>query len=238
MATKKSRKSSRYYQDYMRQRRRVQRFINRAEKRGYSFEYSLPPIPKNITQSSVSRLEKITPQLLYQKAEFISPMSGEILTGIEGRKLERKEAAIKAAKTRKTNQLFGDIRDDITYGDEQEFVDEHILDEIERLIDSFSTDGMTPNQAMFHLKNRNIIKEILNQRIIDEGRYTVAQRLNEYETAGDITSLVERIMYDSNSKSGAGAIESMIQHFASIINGGALTPETAQMLDDSFYGML
>lgn len=54
---------------YMKQRRRVQRFIRSAEKRGYSFpDNILPDIPKNPTKASVNRLAKLTPEKLYSKA--------------------------------------------------------------------------------------------------------------------------------------------------------------------------
>lgn len=90
------------YREYRKQRKRIQSFIRRAEKRGFVFENPLPPIPKKITEASIRRLSKLTPKALYKKAKYASEeTSGEIVSGTKGRNIERRRAAKKAAKTRK-----------------------------------------------------------------------------------------------------------------------------------------
>ena len=88
---------------YAKQVKRIKQFISRAEKRGYKFsEDVLPQKPKRITQASVRKLAKLTPEKLYQKAVYGGSASyGEIVTGTEGVKLERSFKAQKAAETRK-----------------------------------------------------------------------------------------------------------------------------------------
>lgn len=87
---------------YNRERRRIQRQINRMSERGYDVpENILPPQPKRITAASVRRLQKITTPKLYERSRFIDVETGEILTGSEGRRLERKSAARRAAETRR-----------------------------------------------------------------------------------------------------------------------------------------
>lgn len=88
---------------YSKQIRRIKQFIRRAEKRGFHFnENVLPKRPNRITQASVRKLAKLTPDKLYEKAEYASPLSyGEIVPAIEGLKLERSARAKKATETRK-----------------------------------------------------------------------------------------------------------------------------------------
>ena len=88
---------------YSKQVKRIKQFIRRAEKRGYQFsEDVLPQRPKRVTQSSVRKLAKLTPEKLYQKAVYGGLASeGEIVPAIEGVKLERSLRAKKAAETRK-----------------------------------------------------------------------------------------------------------------------------------------
>lgn len=89
--------------EYAKQRRRVQQFIRRAEKRGYQFSSNiLPDKPKRITKQSVERLRKLTPEKLYQKAEYGGEATGgEVVPALEGRKRERQLSAQRAAETRK-----------------------------------------------------------------------------------------------------------------------------------------
>ena len=105
---KKSKPQSPLIQEYRKQRRRIQQFIRRAEKRGYQFaENILPTTPKKITQQSVERLRKLTPEKLYKKSTYGGEATyGEIVKGSKARTLERKQAAQKAAETRKERQLY------------------------------------------------------------------------------------------------------------------------------------
>lgn len=85
---------------YNRERNRIKRFIREAEKRGYRFsDFSIPDKPKKITEASVRRLQKYNPKYLYEKATFLEPDTGEIVSGQRGRQIERKRAALKAQIT-------------------------------------------------------------------------------------------------------------------------------------------
>lgn len=90
---------------YKKERRRIQRFIKSAEKRGYEFVTEiLPSIPKRITEASIRRLEKLTPSTLYKKSKYHDPVTGEIISGERGREKERSQSARKAAVRRKEKQ--------------------------------------------------------------------------------------------------------------------------------------
>lgn len=93
-------------EEYRKQRRNLQRKINRAKKRGYIFSDDLmPSIPKRPTKSSISRLNQLSKDL-YKKARYIDIETGEILAGAQGRKLERRKAAYKAQQTKKGKKEF------------------------------------------------------------------------------------------------------------------------------------
>ena len=83
-------------QAYRKERKRIQSFIRRAEKRGYIFgENVLPTIPKKITQGSVRRLQKLTAKALYEKALWASPETGEALPARFGKQRAIKEGILK-----------------------------------------------------------------------------------------------------------------------------------------------
>lgn len=95
-------------QEYRKQRRRVQQFLRRAEKRGYQFDENvLPSTPKRITKKAVERLQKLTPEKLYKKSRYGGKATfGEVVKGTKGKELERKAAAQKAAETRKAREAL------------------------------------------------------------------------------------------------------------------------------------
>lgn len=81
-------------EQYRKERRRIQQFLRRAEKRGYLFEEDiLPPIPKAITKASVRRLAKLKPDFLYSHAHYVDPTTGEYMPAQRGRIEERKRSA-------------------------------------------------------------------------------------------------------------------------------------------------
>lgn len=88
---------------YSKERKRIQSFLRRAEKRGYVFNQGiLPDIPKKITPASVRRLQALTPEVLYSKAKSgVDIVTGEIIPAQEARRIARSEAGKKAAQTRK-----------------------------------------------------------------------------------------------------------------------------------------
>lgn len=96
-------------QAYRRERQRIQRQISRMTKRGYDVPELLPKIPKKITEASVRRLKKITTEKLYKESRFIDIETGEILTGKQGRLIENKQRAQRAAQTRRNKRKTSKI---------------------------------------------------------------------------------------------------------------------------------
>ena len=89
------RKASEIKARYMRERRRIQSIIYRAEKKENRIvdRTILPAIPKKITEASVRRLKGITARDVQEKAvTWYDPDTGEILgTGRQAINKERAE---------------------------------------------------------------------------------------------------------------------------------------------------
>lgn len=101
-----NRRKSPVQEQYRKELRRIKRFIKSAEERGFRFEADIiPEEPKRITKASVKRLSKLTPTTLYKKATAVSELSGDIISGTERRKEERKESARRAQKTKEERRI-------------------------------------------------------------------------------------------------------------------------------------
>lgn len=62
---------------YLKQRRRIQRLISSYRSKGIDVEYSLPKIPKKITQKSINRLTKVTSKTIQSKSYLPDFETGE-----------------------------------------------------------------------------------------------------------------------------------------------------------------
>lgn len=95
-------KKNKWLSEYRKERKRVNQFLNRAMERGYIFPERLFHDHKNINKQAVESLKKLTAKELYKKAQYSGwyvPEGKEVVSGEEGRKLERKAAAQKAKET-------------------------------------------------------------------------------------------------------------------------------------------
>ncbi len=63
--------------EYKKQRTRITRLIRSYENKGIDVQYNIPKIPKRITQASVRRLSKITPNVIRKKSYVPEPDTGE-----------------------------------------------------------------------------------------------------------------------------------------------------------------
>lgn len=67
-------------EQYKRERRRVLSLIRRYKNQGYDLEITVPAIPKRITQGSIRRLQKITPEYVRKHAYAPDIETGEKIT--------------------------------------------------------------------------------------------------------------------------------------------------------------
>ena len=88
--------------------RRIQRFVRRAEARGFEFDKRITDIKFNrskATRRQLERLKKLTPEKMYEKTQYASELTGgEIVSGKRGREIERSEAARKGQQTRQRRE--------------------------------------------------------------------------------------------------------------------------------------
>lgn len=92
MASRKRKKSANQI-SYEKELKRIKAFVRRAEKRGFRFDKTvIPERPPRYTKKSVESLKEMTANKLYKKATYLSD-TGAIVSGYQGRKLERQLAA-------------------------------------------------------------------------------------------------------------------------------------------------
>lgn len=208
-------------EEYKKQRRRIQSFLSRAKKRGYQFLNNvLPRQPKKITKASIRRLAKLTPDVLYEKATWVDPNSGESLRGVIARQEERKAAARRAAKTRKSNlaKEKSPIRN----------IDDTILSNFRSQIRRLDQEAANYFQgwkkgakymqvmADHRKKVTGTIFAALDGAIAKEGKANVVDRLEE--NAAELNRLLEIALLDYKDK-GDLALSTILE----IVGGTTLT---------------
>ena len=222
----KHRKPTPAEQAYNKELRRIKRFIKAAEKRGFIFNLKIiPPRPKKITKESVQRLKKITPETLYKKSSYQTD-DFQILSGEEGRNLERSRAAKKATETarRKKQASTPSYQNPTTPQGPRKgppSIVDSVLATIEELIARFPDGNIwTDWQEKLHRKHNNMLEGMLNTQIMLYGRATIAYRFEQ--AAAQVVDLAEQIIY-GDSKEDDFQID--IQAMARIIKGENLNSE-------------
>lgn len=167
---------------YFKQVKRIKQFIRRAEKRGYQFsEDVLPKKPKRVTQASVRKIEKLTPEKLYKKAVYGGLASyGEIVPGIEGVKLERSLRAKKAAETRKYRLAVPVQEPTNTPG----FVPPENISEDVTFFDAVVITGFKAHVRNFNEHASNLLLSWLDRILATNDVHDVATMLNDGAEAG------------------------------------------------------
>lgn len=213
----KKRKLTPAEQAYNKELRRINRFIKAAEKRGFIFNLKiLPHRPKKITNASVQRLKKITSETLYKKASYQTD-DFRIISGVEGRKLERSRAARKQASMPPQQKP---TTPQAPRKGPPSIVDS-VLATVEELIARFPDGNIwTDWQEKLHRKHKNMLEGMLNTQIMLYGRATIAYRFEK--AAAQVVDLAEQIIY-GDSKEEDFQID--IQAMARIIKGENLNSE-------------
>lgn len=97
--------------ELQKQERRIKRFIKNASKRG--FEFDTNRISEFMRTLNPKEIEQIKTSSLYEYSKYVDQDTGEILSGLEGRKLERRRAAYKGqlrkTQAKKARASFVDI---------------------------------------------------------------------------------------------------------------------------------
>lgn len=182
----KRRKQTPAERAYSKQVKRIKQFISRAEKRGYLFsEDALPQRPKRVTQASVRKLAKLTPDKLYQKAVYGGLVTeGEIVSGLEGVKLERSFRAKKAAETRKYRLAEPAQEPTNTPG----FVPPENISEDVSFFDAVVITGFKTHVRQFNEHASNLLLLWLDRILATNDAHDVATMLNDGAEAGLIVT--------------------------------------------------
>ena len=140
--TKRQEQAKAYKKAYQKEINRIKKFVRAAENRGYRFDFKIPEPPKSYTKKQIEKLRKITPTSLYKKAKYYDLESGEILKGLEGRKLERSMAAYRGAYTKalRKRQAMERIEN---LPEEAETITGNIESRLQQLV-SFDFDRLAP----------------------------------------------------------------------------------------------
>lgn len=182
----KRRKQTPAERAYSKQVKRIKQFISRAEKRGYHFsEDVLPQRPNRVTQASVRKLAKLTPDKLYKKAVYGGLASGgEIVSATEGVKLERSLRAKKAAETRKYRLAVPVQEPTNTTG----FVPPENVSEDETFFDAVVITGFKSHVRQFNEHASNLLLSWLDRILATNDVHDVATMLNDGAEAGLIVT--------------------------------------------------
>lgn len=135
--------------------RKAKRRIRNIERRGYEVEIEIPEAPKRITKSALNKLKKLTSiESIYQNSEYVDQQTGEVMMGIEGRRLEYSRAA-----------RLGRLRRNFSEQNYKQFIDV-VINQYREYVLSF------PNKVS------NIVLHALNTAISRSGKQAVAEMLN------------------------------------------------------------
>ena len=166
---KKKKRISETRKEYNRQRKRIQNFISRNKKRGFLFDENiLPKIPKRVTQASVNRLKKLTPEKLYSKSKHLDTETGEITKGLQASKELRRKA--REEKKRRKKQRDNTIT----------FEDIVISNTLARV-------------SQFRSELVPVFENWMDRLIQDNGRLEVAKMLQKGASEGKIVDF--KVMY-------------------------------------------
>lgn len=214
-----------YNEQYKKEIRRIKRFIKRAEKRGYSFNFKEPQPPKRIRKESVERLKKITPEKLYASATYRGLFSDfRELSGLEARKKERSASAKKAAETRKrkAEQEKREKEKTPTFD---------FINEIISMINELPNGRYISYQVFLDFtSHKNFLISLINDRADIASQYNTFEKYSDYlyDNKDRIKHLLDVIMHDSNESE----IIASFNELAEILKGSALSFEEAEMIEE------
>lgn len=216
MTNKTGKQQAKY--EYNKELKRIQRFIKRAEERGYRFEEDiLPKTHSRITKASVNKLKKITPNYLYGKSYALSD-SGKIVSGLDKRKEERKKSSQLGWETRRRKQdieTISRLKTDNTFKskfNEGYIVYQNILSMI--------------NDCQFE-RARNHLKSLLDNEIQQYGFDNVMASLSQAPDRA-IESATIALQYDF----GAPQHQSAIRDMGELLRGTIATSEELKDLQE------
>lgn len=212
-------------QEYEKEIKRIKRFIKRAEKRGYSFNFKEPQPPKRFRKESVEKLKKITPEKLYASASYRGLYSDfRELSGLEARKRERSASAKKGAETRK-------IKAEKKKREQEKIPTFDFINEIISMINELPNGRYISYQVFLDFTpHKNFLISLINDRADIASQYNTIDKYSNYlkDNESIIKHNIDIIMHDSNESTIIGAFNEL----AEILKGTSLSFEEAELIEE------
>lgn len=221
-------KSTKYLKEYNKEVRRLKQAVKRAEKQGYIVpENIIPQRPKTITQGSVRRLAKITPEKIRQKSDSYvaeanpskskerkQPIKKESAKALQVKKEkeQRKKIDKKAKESLKKLQENEEFKKEFSMGD---ILYRKILD----LCDKYSIDNP---------KGAQLVRGILQDEINTYGKDTVMRAFANIADEEMLSTVEYCLHYPPNSPQSNSAL-----YIISMLIEGAINPETVTKMDEA-----
>lgn len=198
--------------------KRIKQFIRRATKRGYIINIEIPNRPKRVTRKAIQQLKFYTPQKIYEMSEYITG-SGEVVSGIQGRKIERREASRKAVLTKAKKRL---IVNKVSSLNSVKLI-------ISNFIKTFTNTGYDRGWSKYlreqKQEDREVAIDILKQAIERFGEVEVAKRIQDNSLR--ISELSDKIAWDSKPEN----INFDLNELYSILNDGVMSVAESRILE-------
>lgn len=219
------------------ERKRVHQNMRRMEKRNFFFDdFEIPEIEYtktgNVSKKTLNKLKAITPSVLYQKAHWVDTETGEILTGNERRKEERREKARKAAKTRKyKHEIYTDSSNiDIDSNIPTFSIVDEILTRLSGLPD-YLTKGTTGVRGLHSIpiaQYRELGIQLVKDRIAEED---ISELIEEYTQKEPL--IAEKIMIIYQDSEGSLLVSHFTDLFALLSANGTIDTFYSTRLNDA-----
>ena len=226
-------------------RKNLVRRVNYAKKKGYSFsEDYIPDLPKTITEGTLRKFSKYTPQHTLKHSVYISP-TGTKQAGAERRKEEATERAKRVAKTYYKNQEIPNGQKARVSSSEPAKVSRVLFMTIEDLMWQLEYSWYDRSRLWTHVhagrtlesykvSDSGYMKAALETAIAKDGEEAVLTRINDNAQA--IYEIIDQVLLGSGDKyhqeARDGEISAQTQKFAAIIKGAPITQEESLYLTD------
>lgn len=220
-----------YSRQWKKEFNRIQRFLKRAQARGFVFPDLSLNIPKHPTQASVNKLKRMNPTYFYKKGTYIHPQTGEIMSGVQGRKSERSEAAVKAARTRRNrvsappiqaipDNAYRPTKADLIVAELRDFIDQ--IEPEPRYGDSqYIKDWMNNHKLIIH--------GLISDQINNEGKEAFANRLQRLAESGEN---IEDVIYDVIMSSKQEDYNVNLSRFLRLLRGHSPNADELKEVED------
>lgn len=187
MARKSGKTRSPIQQEYYKQRSRISKAIKRMEKQGYIFpEFSMPSVPKKITKSSISRLQKITPKSLREKYGLaLDTTTGEVKEAQVEFNRRRLQSAKQSPKTRARKQA-------------EEFNERYFPTEASIVLNNFVDQAESIVDGREYLEN--IIDRLTYPEDMDSYQYRKKEaRIKSNNAADRVVDIIQKIIRNKSA---------------------------------------